>query len=113
WQEKPFAFAVTTKTGHAQRAQLRFATSPQEAPTLHFDGARRFVLSDKAGQPRFRPGEPCGLFGELHTQGLNGKVRPESSEAAQTLHRWAEIECPPGRPGDDPIRLRVELTGRC
>jgi hypothetical protein len=113
WQEKPFAFAVTTKTGHAQRAQLRFATSPQEAPILHFDGPRRFVLSDKAGQPRFRPGESCGLFVELHTQGLNGKVRTESESAPENVHPVAEIEFPPGRPGDDPIRLRVELKGRC
>ncbi|SRR5579883_789532 len=113
WQEKPFDFAVTTKTGGAQRAQLRFATSPQEAPILHFDGPRRFVLSDKVGQPRFRPGESCPLFVELHTQGLDAKVRTESEGAPENVHPVAEIEFPPGRPGADPIRLRVELKGRC
>ena len=87
WQEKPFDFAVTTKTGGAQRARLRFATSPQEAPILHFDGPRRFVLSDKLGQPRFRPGESCDLAVVLHTQGLNGKVRTESEECSR--------KCPP------------------
>src|SRR5262249_14391002 len=105
WQEKPLDFAITTKTGGAQRVRLRFPTSPQEAPILHFDGPRRFVLSDKAGQPRFRPGESCDLFVELHTQGLNGKVRTESLEAPENVHPVAEIEFPPGRPGDDPIRL--------
>jgi hypothetical protein len=113
WQEKPFDLAVTTKTGYAQRAQVRFATGPQEAPILHFDGPRRFVLSDKAGQPHFRPGESSGLFVELHTQGLNGTVRTESSGAPENIHPVAEIEFPPGRPGDDPIRIRVELTERC
>jgi len=113
WQEKPFDFAVTTKTGHAQRARLRFATSPQEAPILHFDGPRSFVLSDKAGQPRFRPGESCGLFVELHAQGLNAKVRTESYGAPENVHPVAEIEFPPGRPGEDPIRVRAELKGRC
>ena len=113
WQETPFDLAVTTKTGGAQRAQLRFATSPQEAPILHFDGPRRFVLSDKAGQPRFRPGESCGLFVVLHTQGLNGNVRTESDAAPENVHPVAEIEFSTGRPGADPIRVRVELKGRC
>jgi len=112
-QEKPFDFAVTTKTGGAQRARLRFATSPQEAPILHFDGPRRFVLSDKLGQPRFRPGESCDLAVVLHTQGLNGKVRTESEGAPENVHPVAEIEFSTGRPGADPIRVRVELKGRC
>jgi hypothetical protein len=113
WQEKPFDFAVTTKTGGAQRAQLHFATSPQEAPILHFDGPRRFVLSKKAGQPCFRPGESCDLFVELHTQGLNDKVRTGSFEAPENVHPMAEIEFSTGQPGADPIRVRVELKGRC
>jgi hypothetical protein len=113
WQERPFDLAVTTKTGGAQRAQLRFATSPQEAPILHYDGPRRFVLSDKLGQPRFRPGESCDLAVVLHTQGLNGKVRTQSEGAPENVHPVVEIEFPPGRPGADRIRLHVELTERC
>ena len=115
WQEKPFAFAITTKTGGAQRARLRFATSPQEAPILHFDGPRRFVLSEKVGPQRFRPGESLNLFVELHTQGLNGalRMRTESYAAPENVHPVAEIEFPPGRPGADPIRVHVELKGRC
>jgi hypothetical protein len=112
-QEKPFDFAVTTKTGHAQRARLRFATSPQEAPILHFDGSRRFALSDKYGQQFFRPGESRDLGVELHTQGLNATVRTEVFELPENVHPVAEIEFPPGRPGEDPIRVRVELKGRC
>ena len=113
WQEKPFDFAVTTKTGHAQRARLRFATSPQEAPILHFDGSRRFALSGKYGQQFFRPGESRDLGVELHTQGLNATVRTDAFELPENVHPVAEIEFPPGRPGEDPIRVRVELKGRC
>jgi hypothetical protein len=112
-QEKPFDFAVTTKTGHGQRAGLRLATSPQEAPILHFDGSRRFALSDKYGQHPFRPGESCDLAVELHTQGLNATVRTELFEVPENVHPVAEIEFPPGRPGEDPIRVRVELKERC
>jgi hypothetical protein len=113
WQDGPYDFAVTTKTGGAQRARLRFGTSSQEAPILHFDGPRRFVLSDKTAQPRFRPGETCQLFVELHTPGWNGKVRTESYGAPENVHPVAEIEFPPGRPGEDPARVRVKLTERC
>jgi hypothetical protein len=113
WQEGPFDFAVTTKTGHAQRARLRFATSPQEAPIPHFDGPRRFALSDIYGQQFFRPGESRDLGVELHTQGLNATVRTEVFELPENVHPVAEIEFPPGRSGEDPIRVRAELKGRC
>jgi hypothetical protein len=113
WQEKPFDFAVTTKTGHAQRAGLRFATTPQEAPILHFDGPRRFALSDKYGEQHFRPGEAHDLGVELHAQGWNATVRTEVFEFPDNVHPVAQIEFPPGWPGADPIRVRVELTGRC
>jgi hypothetical protein len=112
-QEKPFDFAVTTKTGHGQRAQVRFATSPREAPILHFDGPRRFALSDKFGPHQFRTGEPCDLAVELHTQGLNATVRTDFFEVPENVHPVAEIEFPPGRPGDVPIPVRVELKERC
>jgi hypothetical protein len=113
WQEKPFDFAVTTKTGGAQRARLRFATSSQEAPILHFDGPPRFVISNDYGQRPFRSGEPCHLAVELHTQGLNATVRTDYFEAPESVHPVADIEFPPGRPGDDPIRVRVQLKERC
>jgi hypothetical protein len=112
-REKPFDFAVTTKTGHGQRGVLRFASSPQEAPILHFDGPRRFALSDKFGPHHFRPGESCDLAVELHTEGLNATVRTDFFEVPEGVHPVAEIEFPPGRPGEDPIRVRVELKERC
>jgi hypothetical protein len=112
-QERPFDFAVTTKTGHGQRAMLHFATSPEDAPILHFDGPRRFALSDKFGAHHFRPGEPCDLAVELHTQGLNATVRTELFEVPENVHPVAEIEFPPGRAGGAPIRRRVELKQRC
>jgi hypothetical protein len=113
YQEKPFDFAVTTTTGHGQRAGLRFAASPPEAPILHFDGPRRFALSEKFGQHHFRPGESCDLAAELHAQGLNATVRTETFDVPENVHPVAEIEFPPGRPGEDPIRVRVELKERC
>jgi hypothetical protein len=113
YQEKPISFAVTTKTGGGQHAELRFAASPQEAPILHFDGPQRFALSDKFGTHRFRPGEPCLLEVELRTQGLGATVRTQIYEAPDNIHPVAEIEFPPGWPGENPIRMRVELKERC
>jgi hypothetical protein len=112
-QEKPIAVAVTTKGGGGQHAELRFAASPQEAPILHFDGPQRFALSDKFGPHRFRPGELCFLDVELHTEGLGATVRTQVYEAPENVHPVAEIEFPPGRSGEDPIRIRVELKERC
>jgi hypothetical protein len=113
FQERPFRFAVTTKTGHGQDANLRFAASPRDAPILHFDGPRRFALSGKSGPQSFRPGEPCDLAVELHTQGLNATVRTDVYEVPENVHPVAEIAFPPGRPGEDSVRVRVELKERC
>jgi hypothetical protein len=113
FQDNPFDFAVTTKTGHGQRAKLRFAASPQEAPILHFDGPRRLALSDKFGPQSFRPGERCDLAVELHARGLNATVRTETLEIPENVHPVAEIEFPPGRPGQNSVRVRVELKERC
>ena len=101
------------KPGTANDAEFRFATSPQEAPILHFDGPRRFVLSDKFGPHRFRPGESCELAVELRTQGWDATVRTDFDEVPEDIHPVADIEFPPGRPGEDPIRVRVELKERC
>ena len=112
-QNSPYDFVVTTKTGHCQRAKFRFATSPREAPVVHFDGPRRLALSGVFDPPCFRPGEPCELAVELHTQGWNATVRTDFREVPEDVHPVAEIEFPPGRPGEDPIRVRVELKERC
>jgi hypothetical protein len=112
-QEQPDDFVVNTKTGRAQRAKFRFASSPQEAPILLFDGPRRFALSGTFDQPRFRPGESCELAVELHTQGWNATVRTELPGVPEDVHPVAEIEFPPGRLGKAPTRVRVELKERC
>lgn len=112
-QERPHQFAVTTKIGHAQTAEFRFATHPQEAPILHFDGPRRLALSGTLDPPRFRAGESCEVAVELHTQGWDATVRTGIREVPEDVHPIAEIEFPPGRPGDDPLRTRVELKERC
>jgi hypothetical protein len=112
-QEEPYDFVVNTKTGPGQRAKFRFATSPQEAPILHFDGPRRFALSGQFDQPRFRPGESCELAVELHTQGWNARVRTELYGVPEDAHPVAEIEFPPSGPGANSTRVRVELNERC
>jgi hypothetical protein len=113
-QERPYSFAVATgNSGCSRDASFRFATSPQEAPILHFDGPRRFALSDKFAPHCFHPGEFCELAAELHTQGWNATVRTDLHEVPENIHPVAEIEFPPSRPGEDPTRLRVELKERC
>jgi hypothetical protein len=112
-QEKPYEFDVNTKNGHGQSAEFRFATGPQEAPIVHFDGPRRFALSGTFEQPRFRPGESCELAVELHTPGWNATVRTGFRQVPEDLHPAAEIEFPPGRPGTEPLRVRLELKERC
>jgi hypothetical protein len=113
FQEKPLEVSLHTTTGHGQRAALRFAASAREAPILPFDGPRRFALSEKVDPPRFRPGEPCDLAVELHAQGWNATVRTEVYDVPEDVHPVGEIEFPPGRPGAEPIRHRVELKRRC
>jgi hypothetical protein len=113
YQEKPFDLAVTTAAGRGQRAGLRFAASPREAPVLPFDGPRRFALSEKFGRHPFRPGEPCALAAELQAPGLHATVRTETFEVPEDVHPVAEIEFPPRRSGEGPIRVRVELKERC
>jgi hypothetical protein len=112
-QEQPEDFVVNTKPGRSQRAKFRFATSPQEAPILLFNGPRRFTLSGQFDQLRFRPGESCELAVELHTRGWNATVRTELQGVPEDAHPVAEIEFPPGRPGQAPTRVRVELKERC
>ncbi len=113
YQERPLEVAVVTETGRGQRARLRFAASAKEAPIVHFDGPRRFALTDELGPQVFRQGETCELAVELHARGLNSTVRTEVSELPENLHPVAEIEFPRRRQGEDPIRLRVELKERC
>jgi hypothetical protein len=112
-QERPYDFAVTTKTGHCQRAKFRFATSPQEAPIVHFDGPLRLELDDIAGPFTLRHGESSELYVRLTTPGLNARVTTDHNEIPKQAHPVAQLEFPPGRPGGEPIRLRVELTERC
>jgi hypothetical protein len=113
-QESPYQFTVNTKTGHGQQtARFRYATRPQEAPIIPFDGPRHLVLSEVFGPCRFRPGESCELAVQLRTQGWNATVGTDFHEVPEDVHPVADIEFPPGRPGEDPIRMRRELKERC
>lgn len=111
--EKAHQFSVTTKTGRYQSAEFSFATNPQEAPIVHFDGPLRFAFSGTFDPPVFRPGESCELAVEMHTQVQSATVRTGFTEVPEDVHPVAEIEFPPGRPGEDPIRVSIELKERC
>lgn len=113
WLASPFDVALTTKSGHGQRAHLRFAASAQAAPILPFDGPRQFALSPKLGPHLFRRGESSELAVELHAPGWNATVRTEIYELPEAVHPVAEIEFPPGQPNGEPLRVRVELKERC
>jgi hypothetical protein len=113
-QEKPISVSITTPTGRGQWASLRFAPSAREAPVLHFDGPRRFALSEKFGKLHFRPGELADVAVELHTRwGQCPAVKTDVYEVPEGIHPVAEIEFPPSQPGEAPIRVRVKLTERC
>ncbi len=111
WQDKPFDVAVNTAT--SQRARVRFAERPHDAPILHFDGPRSLALSDKFGSFELRRGETSYLVVELTTPGLNAEVRLDHFQIPPEVHPVAEIEFAAGRTDGDPIRLRVELQERC
>jgi hypothetical protein len=53
------------------------------------------------------------LLVELHTPGVGAVVKTEVYDLPKELYPVAEIEFPPGRGGDEPLRLRVELKDRC
>jgi hypothetical protein len=114
-QEGPYAFAVNTRTGHCQRAGFRFATSPREAPVLHFDGPVQLAIDDGFSPAAFRRGEPSELYVRLVTTGLNARVTTDHDhpDFPQGVHPVVEIEWPPGRAGGEPTRTRVELSERC
>lgn len=112
YQEKPFDFAVTTRTKCAERARLGFGQRPQDAPVLHFDGPRSLSLSERWPMT-FRRGEITHLAVELTTPGLNAVVKTDHHEIPPEIHPVAEIAFPPAAPGEEPARLRVELKERC
>jgi hypothetical protein len=115
WHERPIDLAVTTKTGGAQRSQLRFGPSPREAPVVHFNGPVQLAIDDKFSPFALRRGEPSELYARLVTPGLNARVTTyhDHPDFPEGVHPVVEIEWPPGRDGGEPTRTRVELSGRC
>ena len=112
WRERQFQVAVTTRHG-GQRAEVRFADDPHDAPVIPFDGTRRFALSRTLRQHIFRPGETSHLAVELHSKGLSATVRTDFGAIPDDVHPVAEIEFPPASDDAAPIRLSVQLTERC
>jgi len=109
-RKAPFRVAVAAASRYESDSSLAFAARPSDAPILHFDGPRQLALHDYS-EP-LRRGETSQLAVYLKTPGLGASVRTYEFEGSEDIHPIAEIECPPRRPGDEPIRFCLELPGR-
>ena len=109
FRKRPFHVVAGTAVYGAD-SDLAFASHPGAAPILHFDGPRQLRLHSYS-QP-LRRGETCQLALEVYTRGLGASVRTHWAEGIEENHPIAEVECPPRRPGEEPVRFRVELPGR-
>jgi len=109
-RKKPFYLGLARAFRLGQYSSLAFAARPGDAPILHFDGPRQLGLHPYS-QP-LRRGETSSLMVELRTPGLGASVRTDFDESMEATHPVAEIQCPPRRPGAEPVRFRLELPGR-
>ena len=91
------------------------ATSPKDAPILHFGGPLEMVLhADKATLPNPGAEQQFGaLIGTRSPTGHLVMVRNDRNLAPKAdVHPVAEITFP-GKAGADPIRVKVALDQRC
>jgi hypothetical protein len=109
FRKAPFEVVVGT-TRYGMDSSLAFASRPGDAPILHLDGPRQLALHPYS--QALRRGETSWLEVQLCTPGLGASVRTHWFEGMEEIHPIAEIECPPRRPGAEPIRFRMELPGR-
>jgi hypothetical protein len=109
WRKHPVRVDVGT-TRCDQDSSLVFTSRPGNAPILYLDGPRHLALHPYS-EP-LRRGETCWLAVQLLTPGLGASTRMESAQGMEQIHPIAEIECPPRRPGAEPVRFRLELPGR-
>jgi hypothetical protein len=109
---RPISIDVVTKGGFQESAHLAFAERPEDAPILHFDGPRRLALCDDDGSVSLRRSadRELGLF--LATPGFRVQLLTGHSLIPKDVHPIAEIECPPGWFGREPVRWKVELQER-
>jgi hypothetical protein len=103
---------------YKQYCDLTPAASLREAPVAHFHGPLRLGLREinwSADQKLVRGAKPGDLYAWVGTfDRANGcwvVVRSDGLPAG--LSPVAEVELPPARPGDKPVRERYELKGRC
>jgi hypothetical protein len=94
----------------SENCALAFAARPGDAPILHSDGPRQLAL-DRDSDP-LRRGETSSLVVCLKTPGLGASLCTYRAEGMEGIHPLAEVECPPRQPGADPVRFRLELSGR-
>jgi hypothetical protein len=109
YRKAPFRVTVGTMR-YGEDSSLAFSSRPGDAPILHFDGPRQLALHPYS-QP-LRRGETSWLEVQLLTPGLGASTRTHSAEGMKDVHPIAEIECPPRRPGAEPVRFQLELPGR-
>jgi hypothetical protein len=109
---RPISIDVATKGGFHESARLAFAERPEEAPILHFDGPRRLTLCDNDGSVSLCRTADRELELFLATPGLGARLLTVNGLIPKEVHPIAEIECPPGWLGREPVRWKVELQGR-
>jgi hypothetical protein len=71
------------------------------------------ALDDKGGPWELRRGETSELYVRLVTPGWNATVTADHDGIPEAADPVGAIEWPPGGPGGEPVRLRVELKERC
>jgi hypothetical protein len=108
-------FYVRMGDALSERARAKPAARPQDAPVVHLDGPLTF---EAVGSVALRPGlqPPPDLRVHLVTPGVGeGAVTTlrDFLVVPQGLHPVADIEFPPKRAGEKPIRKRYELKERC
>jgi hypothetical protein len=114
WREQRTAVEVDSAGAYDQVAFVAFAARPQDAPILHFSGPMRVSLVQGREPVELRIGETVEWTAHLTTPGLGGTVMtvglPGRLKSARPV---ADVECPPRRSGEAPIRFHVELTEPC
>lgn len=111
------AMSVTVESGtkHRQFAICYPAETPQKAPIVHFDGPRTIRLLEK---PTLIAGQPAELQVGVGTPGLGRDAFAYLSVQGESIvpkdvHPIAEIAFSSKAPGNEQVKLKVDLLHRC
>jgi hypothetical protein len=97
-----------------QRGRAKFASQPQEAPIIHFDGPMTFDMAEPL--PQLAPGTASEIRVRLVTKGFGEETVTwlASHDAIPAdLHPVGEIEFPTSNSSEKPTRAKILLSERC